>query len=56
MEEASKKSGKEASIEIIDSVDKMFAYNTWILPTLVINDHVVARGYIPSLQQILLHL
>ena len=28
-------------------------YPTWILPTLVINDKVVARGYVPPLQTVL---
>jgi len=56
IEEAVKMSGKEAKIEIIDTLDEMLKYTTWILPTLVINNNVVARGYIPSIQQIISYL
>ena len=53
VEETAKMPGIEANIEIIDSLDEMVTYNTWLLPTLVINDRVVARGYVPSVKQIL---
>ena len=56
IEEATNMPGVEATTEIIDSLDEILAYNTWILPTLVVNKHVVARGYVPSLQQILKYI
>jgi len=31
-------------------------YNTWILPTIIINDRVVSRGYCPSEIALLKHL
>ncbi len=42
--------GNEAEIEIIDTIDGMIEYRTWILPTLIINGNIVARGYIPSVR------
>lgn len=56
IEEATNMPGIKATIEIIDSMDEILTYNTWILPTLVVNKHVVARGYVPSLKQILKHI
>ena len=56
IEEATNMPGVEATIEIIDSMNEILTYNTWILPTLVVNKHVVARGYVPSLKQILKHI
>ncbi len=56
VEETAEMPGIEANIEIIDSLDEMLTYNTWLLPTLVINDQVVARGYLPSVKQILDHM
>ncbi len=56
IDEATNMPGIEATIEIIDSMDEILTYNTWILPTLVVNKQIVARGYIPSLQQILKHI
>lgn len=53
VEETAEAHGIEANIKIIDSMDEMVTYNTWLLPTLVINDQVVARGYVPSMKQIL---
>jgi hypothetical protein len=48
--------GVKPGIEIIDDPEKMALYNTWILPTLVINGKIVARGYVPSVQMIQKHL
>lgn len=56
IEEATNMPGVEATIEIIDSMDEILTYHTWILPTLVVNKNMVARGYVPSLQQILNHI
>ena len=56
IEEVTNMPGVEATIEIIDSMDEILTYHTWILPTLVVNKNMVARGYVPSLQQILKHI
>ena len=56
VEEAIKLSGIEAEMEIIDNIDEMMKYQTWLLPTLVINDTIVARGYIPEILTIQEHL
>jgi len=37
---------------MVDSLDEMMKYPTWILPTLVINDKVAARGYVPTVKMI----
>ncbi|MFH0756317.1 MAG: thioredoxin family protein [Bacteroidota bacterium] len=51
--EAERISGRNTIITIVDSMDEISTFNTWILPTLVINNQVVARGYAPSLKQII---
>lgn len=56
VEEAVKLSPSESSIIIVDSLNEILKYPTWILPTLVINNRVFARGYVPSLQKIVTHL
>ena len=38
----------EAEIEIISSLKEFVKYRTWILPTIIINNKIVARGYRPS--------
>ena len=53
VEEAVSLSETETSITIIDSLEEILKHPTWILPTLVINDKVVARGYVPPLQTVL---
>ncbi|MGM0573781.1 MAG: thioredoxin family protein [Bacteroidota bacterium] len=35
-------------IQIVNDPDKLLQYPTWVLPTLLINGKVVARGYLPS--------
>ena len=35
-------------IQIVNDPDELLQYPTWVLPTLLINGQVVARGYIPS--------
>ncbi|MFN2396385.1 MAG: thioredoxin family protein [Bacteroidales bacterium] len=52
VEEALNLSGIQTEIQIIDSIEEMMQYPTWILPTLVINGNIVAKGYIPSVQNI----
>jgi len=43
---------KAVIIEIIDQQKDCMRYNTWILPTVVINGKVVSRGYVPAVSQI----
>lgn len=43
-----KKEGITEEIEIVNDPDELLQYPTWVLPTLLINGEVVARGYIPS--------
>lgn len=45
-------SGKEVNIKIVDKLEDMLQYPTWILPTLIINNKIVARGYIPECKTI----
>lgn len=45
-----------AEFIIIDEADKYLEYRTWILPTIIINDKIVARGYRPSNDKIINHL
>ncbi len=52
VEEAIKISDQAWKMEKIDSLDEIMEYPTWILPTLVINGKVAARGYVPSVKMI----
>ena len=52
VEEAVKFSGVEVNIEIIDKLEEMLQYPTWILPTLIINEKIVAKGYVPDIKKI----
>ena len=40
--------GIDEKVQTVNALDELQRYPTWILPTLVINDQVVARGYPPS--------
>ena len=51
-EEAVKNNDQGISIVIEDSLSEILKYPTWILPTMVINGKVIARGYVPSLDKI----
>ena len=42
-----------AEVKIVNDPDELQKYPTWILPSLVINDKVIARGYVPSADVIL---
>jgi len=43
----------DAEIKIVKHLQQMLTYRTWILPTLIINDKVVARGYFPKEERIM---
>ena len=42
--------------EIVSSLKEFLKYKTWILPTVVINNKVVARGYRPTNEVIISNL
>ena len=42
----------EYELKIITDWDLFTNYNTWILPTVVINNKIVARGYKPNEKEI----
>lgn len=48
-----KDEGVEADLIIIDQLEEMITKHTWILPTIIVNDQIVARGYLPEKQKIL---
>jgi hypothetical protein len=48
VESALEKHGISGEVEIVNDPDELQKYPTWVLPTLVINGQVIARGYIPS--------
>ncbi|HDR88198.1 MAG TPA: thioredoxin family protein [Bacteroidetes bacterium] len=56
VEEALSISGIEMDIKMVDTLDELLKYHTWVLPALVINNRMVARGYVPSVQIILKYL
>ena len=43
----------EAEFEIVSSLKSFLKYKTWMLPTVVINDKVIARGYRPDNKKIM---
>ncbi len=38
----------QAKIEIITRTEQFLNYKTWILPTIIIDNKIVSRGYFPS--------
>ncbi|MFW5872990.1 MAG: thioredoxin family protein [bacterium] len=56
VEFVAKETNLDINIEIIDNIDELVNYATWLLPTLVINDKIIARGYTPELSIIKNHL
>lgn len=43
-----KEMGIKAEFQIISDTKEHVKYDTWILPTILVNDKIVARGYRPS--------
>jgi len=43
-----KELGITEEIQIVNDIEEIQQYPTWVLPTVIINGEVVARGYIPS--------
>lgn len=52
VEETLKIEGIEDEIKIINKPDEVQQYPTWLLPTLIINDKVAARGYVPTREKL----
>jgi hypothetical protein len=53
VEEAVMESGMEAEVKIVDKIEELVKFNTWVLPALVINGRMVARGYVPEKSKII---
>lgn len=53
VEEAVTESKIEADVKILDTIDELVKYNTWVLPALVINNKMIARGYVPEKSKII---
>ena len=53
LKEFFKENNIEAEFIIISEISEFVKYRTWLLPTIVINDKIIARGYRPSKNKIL---
>ena len=53
VEEAVQESGLVAQVNIVDAIEDLVRFNTWVLPALVINGRMVARGYVPEISKII---
>lgn len=53
VEEAVAESGLETDLKILDKLDDLLKYNTYVLPALVINGKMFARGYVPEKSKII---
>lgn len=53
VEEAVQESGIETEVKIIDKIEDLIKYNTYVLPALVINGKMFARGYVPEKSKII---
>ena len=53
VEEAVLESGMEAEVRIVDTIEELVKFNTWVLPALVINGKMFARGYVPEKSKII---
>lgn len=51
--EAVAESGLDTDIKILDKIDDLLMYNTYVLPALVINGKMFARGYVPEKSKII---
>jgi hypothetical protein len=53
VEEAITESGMETEVKILDKLDDLLKYNTYVLPALVINGKMFARGFVPEKSMII---
>lgn len=51
--EAVAASGLDTDIKILDKIDDLLKFNTYVLPALVINGKMFARGYVPEKSKII---
>ena len=51
--EAVAESGLDTDIKILDKIDDLLKFNTYVLPALVINNKMFARGYVPEKSRII---
>ncbi len=56
LKEFFKENNIEAEFMIISDISEFIKYRTWLLPTILINDKIIARGYRPSINKILENL
>lgn len=47
-----KNAGINYELEIVSNPETFLKYPTWILPTVLVNNHVAARGYAPDIKTI----
>jgi hypothetical protein len=38
----------ETEIEVVNDIEQMQDFQTWILPSIFINNEIVSRGYLPT--------
>ena len=53
VEDAVSESGLNADVKILDTIEELVKFNTWVLPALVINSKMIARGYVPEKSKII---
>jgi hypothetical protein len=53
VEEAVQESGMDAEVKLVDKIEELVKFNTWVLPALVINGKMIARGYVPEKSKII---
>ena len=53
VQEAVEESGTEVDVKILDTIEELVKFNTWVLPALVINGKMFARGYVPEKSKII---
>jgi hypothetical protein len=53
VEEAVSESGMDAELKIVDKIEELMQFNTWVLPALVINGKMFARGFVPEKTKII---
>ncbi|MBP6871449.1 MAG: thioredoxin family protein [Bacteroidales bacterium] len=51
--EAVAEAGLDTDIKILDKIEELLKFNTYVLPALVINNKMFARGYVPEKSKII---
>ncbi len=47
------KNNIQAKVEKVENTDELIKYNTWLVPSIVINEEVVIKGIVPTEKQLL---